>query len=278
MSERVRTVFPVIYRKTLAFFIAALMMLTPTAAQAKDRNDSKESSPTSRTLSGYDDHDDDHDDRQDDEYDDEYEDDYEDGYEDDYEDDENDDEFENEEDEDSEDDPQDEDSGNQESKGPKNSRTGSSTNSQSSAQREWRTERALIDKKYNSSVKKAEATLKKDLKSADTPSEKRAVRSEYSASINSAKELRSAAIKELGPMPQNTVDTRIAKWKVKRESIENAYSASLKKAEVALRASLKKATSQDAKKEAKNTYNEAVSSAKKARATALKELGPAPKK
>ena len=277
MSERVRTVFPVIYRKTLAAFIAALMMVTPTAAQAKGRNDSKESSPTSRTLSGYDDHDDDHDDRQDDEYDDEYEDEYEDDYEDD-ENDENDDEFEDEEDEDSEDDSQDEDSSNQESKGPKSSRTGSSTNSQSSAQREWRTERTLIDKKYNSSVKKAEATLKKDLKSADTPSEKREARSDYSASINSAKELRNAAIKELGPMPQNTVDTRIAKWKVKRESIENAYSASLKRAEVALRASLKKATSQDAKKEAKNTYNEAVSSAKKARATALKELGPAPKK
>lgn len=270
MSERVRTVFPVIYRKTLAFFIAALMMLTPTAAQAKDRNDSKESSPTSRILGGYDDHDD----RQDDEYDDEY-DEYEDDYEDD---DEFEDEFEDEEDEDSEDDSQDEGSSNQESKGLKNSRTGSRTNSQSSAQGEWRTERALIDKKYNSSVKKAGATLKKDLKSADTPSEKRGARSEYSASINSAKELRSAAIKELGPMPQNTVDTKIAKWKVKRESIENAYSASLKKAEVALRASLKKATSQDAKKEAKNTYNEAVFSAQKTRATALKELGPAPEK
>jgi hypothetical protein len=245
------------------------MLLIPTAAQAKDNNDSKKSSLTSRTLSGYDDHDGEHDD----EYEDDYEDDVnEDGLE-------EEDDFEDEEgDEDSEDDSRDEGSSNQESEGPKSSRTGSSTNSQSSAQREWHTERALIDKNYNSSVKKAEATLKKDLKSADTPSEKREARSEYNASINSAKELRSAAIKELGPIPKNTVDTSIAKWKVKRESIENTYSASLKRAESTLKASLKKSTSQAAKKEAKNTYNEAVSSAKKARAAAIKDLGPAPKK
>ena len=269
-------------RRILSSSVIALLIMAPTAANAKGGEDSRTSDPKS-----YDSRDDAHDDSSDDSHDDSSDDSHDDssdGSHDDSNDDSNDgsnDDSNDDSNEDSSDDSHDGSRGGSK-EGARNesgsSKSGTSSGSLAAAQREWRSERSDIDKDYQASLRRAEAILRKELKSADTENERKEAREDYRSSLSLAKKSRTAAIQELGPLPKGGVETDIAQWRNAKESIDKTYSASIKKAENALKASLKTATTQPSRREVRDVYNAAIASAKKTRAESLRELGPAPKK